>query len=107
MGEAPVGEAPVGEAPVGEQGWSLRAEGYGPRSVLSVVQGLIELDLGDRLRIRRIESGGLIESELGLGWGAGGTHCTPYFGSWTKSAVGLPIPFAGGSPTLPDSRHGP
>ncbi len=42
--------------------------------MLSVGQGLIELNLGDRFRIRGIESGGLIEPEVGLGWGAGGTQ---------------------------------
>ncbi len=39
--------------------------------MLSVGQGLIELNLGDRLRIRGIEPGGLIEAQVGLGWGAG------------------------------------
>ena len=48
----------------------------GPGSVgqVSVRQGLIELEFGDRLRIRRIEFGGLIEPEVSLGWGAGGTQ---------------------------------
>ena len=41
---------------------------------VSVGQGLIELELWDRLWIRGIESGGLIEPDLGLGWGAGGTE---------------------------------
>ena len=61
-------------AAVGEGGWTLRAEGSGRRGVLSVGQGLIEVQLWDRLRIRGIESGGLIEPEFGLGWGAGGTQ---------------------------------
>lgn len=39
-----------------------------------VGQGLIEVEVRDRLRIRGIESSGLIETELGLGWGAGGTE---------------------------------
>ncbi len=58
-------------AAVGEQGWTLRAEGHGRGSVLSVGQGLIELEFGKGLRISGIESGRLIESELGLRWGAG------------------------------------
>ena len=41
---------------------------------VSVRQGLIELEFGDRLRIRGIECGGLIEPEVSLGWGAGGTQ---------------------------------
>jgi hypothetical protein len=40
----------------------------------SVRQGLIELEFGDRLRIRGIEFGGLIEPEVSLWWGAGGTQ---------------------------------
>ena len=46
----------------------------GSFELVSVRQGLIELELGDRLRIRRIEFGALIEPEVSLGWGAGGTQ---------------------------------
>ena len=42
--------------------------------LLSVGQGLIELDVWDRLRICGIEPGGLIEPQVGLGRGAGGTQ---------------------------------
>ena len=35
---------------------------------------MIELEFRKGFRIRGIESGGLIETELGLGWGAGGTE---------------------------------
>ena len=59
---------------MGERGQTLKPEGHGRGRVLSVGQGLIELNLGDRFRIRGIESGGLIEPEVGLGWGAGGTQ---------------------------------
>ena len=41
---------------------------------LSVGQRLIELEFGDRVGIRGIESGGLIEPEVGLWWGASGTQ---------------------------------
>ena len=41
---------------------------------ISVGQGLIELEVGDRLWVSGIESGGLIEPEVGLGWGTGGTQ---------------------------------
>ena len=40
----------------------------GSFELVSVRQGLIELEFGDRLRIRRIEFGGLIEREVSLGW---------------------------------------
>ena len=46
----------------------------GSFELVSVRQGLIELEFGDRLRIRGIEFGGLIEREVSLGWGAGGTQ---------------------------------
>jgi hypothetical protein len=46
----------------------------GSFELVSVRQGLIELEFGDRLRIRGIESGGLIEREFGLGWSAGGSQ---------------------------------
>ena len=58
------------------RGWARNAERTRPRvqyggsvGLMSVGQGLIELEFGDRLRIRGIESGGLIEPEVGLGWG--------------------------------------
>ena len=63
-----------GWAAVGGGGWTLRAEGSGRRGVLSSGQGLIEVEFWDGLRIGGIESGGLIEPELGLGWGASGTQ---------------------------------
>jgi len=63
------------------RGWARNAERTRPRvqyggsvGLTSVGYGLIELEFGDRLRIRGIESGGLIEPEVGLGWGAGGTQ---------------------------------
>jgi len=46
----------------------------GSFELVSVRQRLIELELGDRVGIRGIESGGLIEAEVGLWWGAGGTQ---------------------------------
>ena len=46
----------------------------GSFELVSVRQGLIELEFGDRLWIGGIESGGLIEAEVGLGRGAGGTQ---------------------------------
>ena len=46
----------------------------GSVELVSVGHGLIELEFGDRLRIRGIESGELIEPEVGLGWDAGGTQ---------------------------------
>ena len=46
----------------------------GSFELVSVRRGLIELELADRLRIRGIKFGGLIESEVSLGWGAGGTQ---------------------------------
>ena len=65
----------------GMRGWAKHAERTRPRvgggyfvDCISVGQGLIELEVGDRFRIRGIESGGLIEPEVGLGWGAGGTQ---------------------------------
>jgi Cu/Ag efflux pump CusA len=61
-----------GWAQVGGRGWrSLRAEGSGRRGVCSVEPGLIEVEVGDGLGIGGIESGGLIERELILGWCAG------------------------------------
>ncbi len=48
---------------VGEQGWTLRAEGHGRGRLLSVGQGLIERDVGNRLGICGIEPGGLIEPQ--------------------------------------------
>ena len=62
----------------GMRGWAKHAERTRPRvgggyfvDCISVGQGLIELEVGDRFRIRGIESGGLIEPEVGLGRGAG------------------------------------
>ncbi len=43
---------------MGEQGWTLKPGGHSRERLLSVGQGLIELDVGDRLRICRIEPGG-------------------------------------------------
>ena len=59
---------------MGEGGRTLKAEGHGRGRVLSVGQGLIELEVGDRLWVGGIQSGGLIEPEVGLGWGTGGTQ---------------------------------
>ena len=63
-----------GWAAVDERGWTLRVQGHGRRGVLSIGQGLVEVEVWDRLWIRGIETGGLIKPELGLGWGAGGTQ---------------------------------
>ena len=46
----------------------------GPSGYISVGQGLIELVFRNGLRIGGIESERLVEPELGLGWGAGGTQ---------------------------------
>ena len=46
----------------------------GPSGYISVGYGLIELEFRKGLRISGIESGRLIESELGLGWAAGGSQ---------------------------------
>ena len=64
------GERMCGWAEMGERGWTLEP-GTRHGGVLSVGQGLIELEFGKGLRISGIESGRLIESELGLRWGAG------------------------------------
>ena len=45
-------------AVVGERGWTLRAEGSGHGVCYSIGHGLIEVEFGDRLGIRGIESGG-------------------------------------------------
>ena len=56
------------------KGPETRIRYSGSAEPVSVGQGLIEIEIGDRLRVRGIESGGLIERELALGWGAGGTQ---------------------------------
>ncbi len=55
------GWAAMGEAPAGERGWTLRVEGHGRGSVLSVGQGLIELE-------------GTARSVVGIGSGSVGSN---------------------------------
>ena len=50
-------------AAVGEQGWTLRAQGHGRGSVLSVGQGLIEVEVRNRFGLGGVEAARLIERE--------------------------------------------
>ena len=68
------GWAEEGEAPGGEQSYTLNPGGRRLGADGSVGPGLIAIEVGDRLRIGGIESGGLIEREVALGWCAGGTE---------------------------------
>ena len=57
----------VVEAPMGEQGWTLRAEGHGRGSVLSVGHGLIEVEVRNGFGLGGVEAARLIEGEGALG----------------------------------------
>lgn len=69
-----------------------RAGSVRRRAAGSVEQGLIEVEVWNGLRIGGIESGGLIERELALGWCAGGTQwrAARNQSSWALSRVARP-----------------